>query len=230
MLKRMESYIKKVITYCQEKHPGVVYAWDVVNECASDNKGLRTDSLWYKVIGEEYIEKAFEYARKYADKDVKLFINDYGMTSPERRKTYTALVKKIWDQGNIDGIGMQSHHDRENFDVAQIETSIYAFSAIADGIEIQLTELDMHYNDNSEAAMKEQAENYKKLFDLLVNVDTKGHANITNVTFWGLDDEHTWLTGFKKETSYPLLYDKDGNAKPSYFAIIEAAEAAKAAQ
>ena len=112
----------------------------------------------------------------------------------------------------------------------QIETSIYAFSAIADGIEIQLTELDMHYNDNSEAAMKEQAENYKKLFDLLVNVDTKGHANITNVTFWGLDDEHTWLTGFKKETSYPLLYDKDGNAKPSYFAIIEAAEAAKAAQ
>ncbi len=88
----------------------------------------------------------------------------------------------------------------------------------------------MHYNDNSEAAMKEQAENYKKLFDLLVNVDTKGHANITNVTFWGLDDEHTWLTGFKKETSYPLLYDKDGNAKPSYFAIIEAAEAAKAAQ
>ena len=125
---------------------------------------------------------------------------------------------------------MQSHHDRENFDVAQIETSIYAFSAIADGIEIQLTELDMHYNDNSEAAMKEQAENYKKLFDLLVNVDTKGHANITNVTFWGLDDEHTWLTGFKKETSYPLLYDKDGNAKPSYFAIIEAAEAAKAAQ
>lgn len=230
MLKRMESYIKKVITYCQEKHPGVVYAWDVVNECASDNKGLRTDSLWYKVIGEEYIEKAFEYARKYADKDVKLFINDYGMTSPERRKTYTALVKKIWDQGNIDGIGMQSHHDRENFDVVQIETSIYAFSAIADGIEIQLTELDMHYNDNSEAAMKEQAENYKKLFDLLVNVDTKGHANITNVTFWGLDDEHTWLTGFKKETSYPLLYDKDGNAKPSYFAIIEAAEAAKAAQ
>lgn len=230
MLKRMESYIKKVITYCQEKHPGVVYAWDVVNECASDNKGLRTDSLWYKVIGEEYIEKAFEYARKYADKDVKLFINDYGMTSPERRKTYTALVKKIWDQGNIDGIGMQSHHDRENFDVAHIETSIYAFSAIADGIEIQLTELDMHYNDNSEAAMKEQAENYKKLFDLLVNVDTKGHANITNVTFWGLDDEHTWLTGFKKETSYPLLYDKDGNAKPSYFAIIEAAEAAKAAQ
>lgn len=230
MLKRMESYIKKVITYCQEKHPGVVYAWDVVNECASDNKGLRTDSPWYKVIGEEYIEKAFEYARKYADKDVKLFINDYGMTSPERRKTYTALVKKIWDQGNIDGIGMQSHHDRENFDVAQIETSIYAFSAIADGIEIQLTELDMHYNDNSEAAMKEQAENYKKLFDLLVNVDTKGHANITNVTFWGLDDEHTWLTGFKKETSYPLLYDKDGNAKPSYFAIIEAAEVAKAAQ
>ncbi|HBZ64440.1 MAG TPA: 1,4-beta-xylanase, partial [Lachnospiraceae bacterium] len=33
MAKRMESYIKQVITHCQKKYPGVVYAWDVVNEC-----------------------------------------------------------------------------------------------------------------------------------------------------------------------------------------------------
>ena len=29
MKKRMESYIKKVLTYCQKNYPGVIYAWDV---------------------------------------------------------------------------------------------------------------------------------------------------------------------------------------------------------
>lgn len=32
MLMRLESYIKQVLTFMQEEYPGVIYAWDVVNE------------------------------------------------------------------------------------------------------------------------------------------------------------------------------------------------------
>lgn len=32
MLARIESYVKQVITYAETNYPGVVYAYDVVNE------------------------------------------------------------------------------------------------------------------------------------------------------------------------------------------------------
>lgn len=88
MKKRMESYIKKVLSFCQEKYPGVVYAWDVVNEACDDGGGYRTSSLWYEIYGDEsYIEDAFTFARKYADKDVKLFYNDYNEYMPSKVST-----------------------------------------------------------------------------------------------------------------------------------------------
>lgn len=221
MLERMEVYIKKVLTFCEEKHPGTVYAWDVVNEAASDGNGLRTDSPWYITIGEDYIEKAFEYARKYAGKDVKLYINDYNTEVREKRNVLFDVVSNLHEKGLVDGFGMQSHHDAQYFDANSVKTTIMKFAAL-EGLEIQLTELDMHYNDNSEEAMKEQADNYRAMFDELVEIDKEEFAQITNVTFWGLDDAHTWLSGFKKETSYPLLFDENHVEKPCYFSIVDA--------
>ena len=112
MKKRMESYIKKVLSFCQEKYPGVVYAWDVVNEACDDGGGYRTSSLWYEIYGDEsYIEDAFTFARKYADKDVKLFYNDYNEYMPSKVSTIAELVKKLYDKKLIDGVGFQSHWD-----------------------------------------------------------------------------------------------------------------------
>ena len=36
MLQRLESYITQVITHFEEKFPGVVYCWDVVNEAVGE--------------------------------------------------------------------------------------------------------------------------------------------------------------------------------------------------
>ncbi len=222
MLKRMEEYIKKVLTFCKEEHPGVVVAWDVVNEAISDNQGggYRTDSPWYEVIGEDYIEYAFTYARKYAEEGTKLFINDYGLNGKDKRETMYDIASGLFERGILDGIGMQSHHDM-GLVVDDVETSLFMFAQIK-GINIQLTELDIHNNDNSDTALAEQAELYGNLFELLLYMDKNGYADITGVTFWGLNDENTWLTGHRKETSYPLLFDKDNKAKPCYFAIYDA--------
>jgi GH35 family endo-1,4-beta-xylanase len=32
MLKRLESYKKQVLSFTNENYPGIIYAWDVVNE------------------------------------------------------------------------------------------------------------------------------------------------------------------------------------------------------
>ena len=45
----------------------------------------------------------------------------------------------------------------------------------------------------------------------------------SSVTFWNLKDEDSWLSGFRRETSYPLLFRGKSEAKEAYYAVLEAA-------
>lgn len=218
--KRMESYIQKVLTYCQEKYPGVVYAWDVVNEACDDGGGYRTSSNWYEIYGDEsYIVDAFTYARKYAAEDVKLFYNDYNEYMPSKVSTIAELLKTLYSKKLVDGVGFQSHWDMDYPDTGMIEEAMAEYSAIGD-LEIQFTEIDMHNTDDSEEGLKQQADRYAEFFRMITKADREGRANITNVTFWGLDDDVSWLPGFKGEDSYPLLFDADHQRKPCYDSIL----------
>lgn len=220
MKKRMESYIKKVLTYCQENYPGVVYAWDVVNEACEDSGGYRTNSKWYEAYGDEsYIVDAFTFARKYVAKDVKLFYNDYNEYMPSKVSTIAELLKKLYDKKLVDGVGFQSHWDMSYPDPGMVKDAMAEYSAIGD-LEIQFTEIDMHNTEDSEDALKEQADRYKEFFEMITVADREGKAKVTSVTFWGLDDEVTWLSGFKGETSYPLLFDANHEKKPCYHSIL----------
>lgn len=224
MKKRMETYIKKVLTFCQDNYPGVVYAWDVVNEAMGDDNEYRTESGWYETYGDEsYIMDAFAFARKYADEDVKLFYNDYNEYTPAKRNMIVALLKKLKEEGLVDGMGMQSHWDMEYPSSDMVADALEAYGAI-EGLEIQLTEIDMHNPDNSEAGLELQAERYKEFLEVILKADRTEVAHITNVTFWGLKDNETWLSGFKGETSYPLLFDEDFQKKPCFDSIIAAAK------
>ena len=132
------------------------------------------------------------------------------------------VATELYAKGLIDGIGMQSHYTMDDFKKDDLEQALFKFAQI-DGIELQLTELDLHNTDDSDEGLKKQADTYKSIFDVLVDLDGKDLANVTNVTFWGLNDECTWLTGFRKETSYPLLFDAGNQPKPCYYSILEAA-------
>lgn len=221
---RMEAYIKKVLTYCQENYPGVVYAWDVVNEAVGDDNVYRTKSSWYDVYGDEsYITDAFTFARKYADPDVKLFYNDYNEYVPAKRDTILQMLKELREKGLVDGMGMQSHWDMEYPSVGMLENALEEYGKI-EGLEIQLTEIDMHNTDDSEEGCQAQAERYKQFFEAIVRAKRTGVANVTNVTFWGLSDDVTWLSSFKGETSYPLLFDEEHKQKPCFTSILETAK------
>lgn len=221
MLKRLENYIKQVLEYTQTNYPGLIYAWDVVNEAVNPSDGeegfLRSkDSLWYKVIGPEFIEKAFEYARKYADEDVKLFYNDYNTEESGRVQGITRLAATLKAKGLIDGIGLQMHLSDGSPSLVDVETSIRKYGEL--GLEIQITELDMGLKENTEEAYMKQARRYKRLFVMLKNLDDTGAADITNVTFWGLSDDISWLNK-PDAPSYPLLFDKYLLQKPAFWAV-----------
>lgn len=226
MRSRMENYIRQVLEYCQTKYPGVVYAWDVANEVVDDDGTIRKNSSWYRVYGDEsFITDAFRFARKYADKDVSLFLNDYNEYMPVKRDKLYEVAKKLYEEGICDGIGMQSHYSMTYPTTALVKVAIQKFNSIDPGkIQIQLTELDIHNTYNTAAGQKSVAQKYGSLFGMLLDMKRSNGVNITGVTFWGLTDSDSWLTSFKRETSYPLLFGGDYAAKSAYFAVLKAAQ------
>ncbi len=135
MCARLQSYIEQVVVHFEEKFPGVIYCWDVVNEAIGDNanewdatdaRHIRTirsgvTNYFRDVIGNDYVELSFLYAKDAVEKtgaDIKLFYNDYNMFSDKKRNAAIALVESINSyakdaDGNprqlIDGIGMQGY-------------------------------------------------------------------------------------------------------------------------
>lgn len=202
MLERLESYIKQVLTHFQEKYPGVIYAWDVVNEAIAadwssriiegDSIVMNDDDLFYCHIGTDYVQKAFEYANKYADKDVKLFYNDYGGDHPYRRKAIINLVKIVNAKEKlIDGIGyqgyndydvsvLQSYPDKDNSSVVDALSDFYEL-----GLEIHITEFTISNED--ESYNNAQGEFMYRFMELIKEFN-KDNNIITNVTIWGIQD------------------------------------------
>lgn len=225
MLARLESYIKSVLEFVQTEYPGVIYAWDVVNEAIEEKQqqGWRQWSLWYKTVGEEFLFHAFRFARKYVAEGVKLFYNDYNTFDAFKEGAITDLIlKPLIEEKLVDGMGMQSHLVLNDTDLTAYENTLHRYGSL--GLEIQITELDIHNNDPSEAGLQKLADMYGELFRILIKAKKEGLANITSVTFWGMKDDESWLTGFRKEQSFSLLFGDNYALKEAYHAVVKAVE------
>lgn len=223
MLARMENYIKDQIGYVNTHYPGVVYAWDVVNEAINPGdgheKGIRmNNSYWYQVVGEDYIEFAFKFARQYAGSEQKLFYNDYRTYEKNKLIAIYNLAETLKENGLIDGIGMQSHIQIDYPTISDYEYALKKYGEL--GLEIQITELDIDAEDNSEETQSALATRYKRIMMEFKMLKEKGLANITNVTLWGLTDDRTWLNN-DGVPSWPLLFDAKMNPKPAYFGMLQ---------
>ena len=78
---------------------------------------------------------------------------------------------------------MQSHMTMEKPELSEYEKSLRTYGAL--GLEIHVTELDIHNTDSSAISMEALADRYRRLFSILVRAKKEGAANVTNVTFWG---------------------------------------------
>ncbi len=222
MLKRMENYIKNVFEYVDENYPGLFYAWDVVNEAINPGEGQEggiryEENYYYQIIGPDYLEKAFEYARKYADESIKLFYNDYNTDEAVKAVFISELAEKLSEKGLIDGVGLQSHFSVESPSFVDVEASIRRYAKL--GLEIHITEIDMGTTLNTKVEMEKQASRYKRFFNIVKNLIDNDVANITNVTFWGLSDDISWLNE-PGEPSYPLLFDEYLVQKPAFWGAV----------
>jgi len=210
MLKRMENYIDSVMNWCEKNYPGVIYAWDVVNEAAADDGGMR-DCYWKQVVGDDYVERAFEFARKHGPSGVQLFYNDYNEYQTSKMDDILTMLRPVAAAGNIDGMGMQSHIssglDPNNY--------VNAAKTYADelGVVIHITELDVTA-PKSLNPMYDQGVYMKKLFSAIVEAKKAG-VPIECVTIWGLTDDMSW-----KSSTKPLLFYGNLSPKPAYEGVM----------
>jgi endo-1,4-beta-xylanase len=226
------------------RYKGRIKGWDVVNEALADD-GSYQPSPWLKIIGEEYLVKAYQYAHE-ADPDAALYYNDFSVENTPKRNGVIKLVKMLQSQGiQIAGIGMQGHYLMNWPTVGQLDSTIKEFAAL--GVKVMITELDLDilpqpdpqesaevsrkfeydkklnpYTDGlPEAKQQELATRYAELFRVFV----KNGDNIARVTFWGVDDGSSWLNNWpiRGRTSYPLLFGRDGRPKPAFDAVVRTA-------
>jgi endo-1,4-beta-xylanase len=224
LLARLKDHITQVVT----RYKGMVYAWDVVNEAIDDDslKFFR-ETDWYKICGEEYITKAFQWAHA-ADPDALLFYNDYNTEYPGKRDKIYRLLKSLIDKGvPVTGIGLQGHWNIYDPSEKDLRAAIEKYSLL--GLRIQITELDVSvYSpdeknpaDNVFTAERErkQVEKYQMVFRVL-----REYKNvIKGVTFWNVSDKSSWLDNFpvRGRKNYPLLFDQDMKPKKAYWKVVE---------
>jgi len=241
LLQRLHDHITTVVG----RYKGKIDSWDVVNEALNEDGTLR-QSLWLKIIGEDYIVKAFQFAHD-ADPAAQLNYNDYNLETPAKRKGAIALVKKLQGAGvPIAVVGNQGHLHLDGPSAPDEEATVTDLAAA--GVKVAITELDIdvlpsawgHTADVSvkvDDTAKPNLNPYPHgLPDDVQQALTKRYADlfavywkhrdvVARVTLWGVTDEQSWLNNWpvRGRTSYPLLFDRNGQPKPAFLAVLKTA-------
>lgn len=238
LIERMKNHITTVVS----RYKGRIKGWDVVNEAILDDGSWR-QSKFYTIIGEDFIKLAFQFAHE-ADPEAELYYNDYSMANEGKRQGVVKLVKSLQEEGiRIDAIGMQGHLSMDYPSTEEFEKSLLAFSDV--GVKVMITELDLSilpsprpnvgadvalsfdyrkemnpYAEGLPAAVEAAwSERYLDFFRLFFKHSDK----ISRVTLWGVCDADSWKNNWPVpgRTDYPLLFDRNCQAKPIVDEIIK---------
>lgn len=237
-LENLRTHIHTVMKHFR----GRVHGWDVINEAIDDGGPYLRNTPALRAIGEDYIVKAFQFARE-ADPDAELYYNDYNIEADYKRPKAVRLLKELEAAGvKPDALGIQGHWLLEKPDIAEIERGLTTFRDM--GYKMMLTEVDVDVlprrgagadvtERNAAAAnpytaglpddvQQKLARRYEELFEMLRRYD--GH--ITRVTLWGTHDGNSWLNFWPTpgRTNHPLLFDRQYQPKPAFFSVIKVLE------
>ncbi|MFC2138010.1 endo-1,4-beta-xylanase [Bacteroidota bacterium] len=240
LLERMKDHIFTVMG----RYKGRIHGWDVVNEAIMKDGSFRK-CKWLEIIGEDYVQKAFEYAHE-ADPDAELYYNEYDYEHSHKTEGVIRLIKNLQNSGvQVDGVGIQGHWflDYPKMDV--LNSYVKELSKL--GVKLMITELDVGvlpfypvdsdivplssfdaekqkevnpYPDSfPDAAQKDLAQRYAELFSFF-----RKHRDLfERITFWAVHDGQSWrnywpITG---RADYPQLFDRHCQPKPAYDAVVQ---------
>ena len=223
---QLSQLMDEHITTVMKHYAGQVFAWDVVNE-ALDANGNVKDSPWYNQPGiglsnkgTGYVEQAFRWAHE-ADPRALLFYNDNGGEGLNRKSdAIYAMAKDFKKRGvPIDGVGLQMHISRLDFDTAAVATNIERLTKL--GLQVHITELDVSLPlDPQGKAGNEDLLRQAEIYRGVVHPCTQ-NPGCTAIQTWGFTDKYSWIGSHSHGSRGSALpFDRDYKPKAAYSAIL----------
>lgn len=238
---RMKEHITTILNHFR----GRVDAWDVCNECFEDDGSFR-NSLFYQILGEEYIELAFKYAAE-ADSTIELYYNDYSMNKASKVEGCCKYFKTLLDKGvKVSAIILQGHiilEDGAEQIINQYDHSLKCVEAL--GIKSGFSELDLSMlpnpygfsgaNVSDKLAYRPEMDPYRDglpaekqaEFDQFwidfYKMLLKHKGNIQRVGFWCLTDANSWKNDFpiRGRMDYATLFDRNTQPKSTIKKLVD---------
>ncbi len=212
----LKEHIETVV-----RHGGdTYYSWEVVNEPTNPTH----NGCWSRVLGDEqYIVKAFQYARE-ANPNAMLLLNDtfgHGGIDKERADVFFALVNRLKAAGApINAVGTEMHWQMPELRATYLdEFKAFLESARKAGVKVHITEMDLYQGpkDSPEIFAKQ-----KEIYYNVVHTCLKD-ANCVGFTTWGIADRYSFLRGDEDLSNAKQTLFDDGYAKkPAYDGVLQA--------
>jgi endo-1,4-beta-xylanase len=224
---QLSELLHEHITTEVQHYAGQVFAWDVVNE-ALNEKGEVKDSLWYNRPGiglagkgTAYVEQAFRWAHE-ANPEALLFYNEAeGEGMNQKSDGIYAMVKDFKQRSvPIDGVGLQLHILRLDFDTDAVATNIARLTAL--GIQVHITELDVSLPVDSDGRAKEEdLRQQGDVYHGIVRACLK-NPGCTAIQTWGFTDKYSWIGRHSHGARGAALpFDRGYNPKAAYQALLD---------
>ena len=215
---RTEYYINEVVKHFEEKFPGVVYCWDVVNEAVADGaneyaagdprhlRTLRSGSvnLFREYMGDDYVSWAFLYAKNAVEAlgaDIKLYYNDYNAYFADKAEAIRCLITEVNsfskdENGNsrklCDGIGMQGYIGGYGVQEGCLINSHLDMikNEILNyaALDLEVQITEMAVRNFDLSQAEQHAEFYADLFKVFMSLNGENGNPLKAVSIWGLTD------------------------------------------
>jgi len=224
---QLAQVLQEHIATEMKHYAGQVFAWDVINE-ALDENGRPKNSIWYNQPGiglaeqgTGYIEKALRWAHE-ADPTALLFYNDAEAEGLNRKSDAVyAMVKDFKGRGvPIDGVGLQMHISRLDFDTTAVAANIKRLTQL--GLQVHITELDVSLpigpgGQFQTEDLGRQAEIYHGVARACLQ-----NPGCTAIQTWGFSDKYSWVASHSHGTQGSALpFDRNYQPKPAYQALLQ---------
>ena len=190
--------------------------WIVVNEPLEYGGTAVYRNHFYNVLGPDYISETFRIARQAAP-DSELWLNEiFTENNTAKASALVDLAAALVAEGApIDGVGLQGHLFTGDPDYELVQDTMQRLAGL--GLKVAITEMDAPVGGDLPDRFEAQAQRMAGMVKACLAVPA-----CDSVTFWGLDDEVSWLNWFLAPNLDPLLFDASLGPKPAYFAVRDA--------
>jgi endo-1,4-beta-xylanase len=181
------AQVEEWIRLVGQRYPGMVMV-DVVNEPFHAPPSFKNALGGDGASGWDWIITAFQWARQYCTRGVKLILNEYSVLHDNTvTSNYLKIIDTLKVRGLIDGIGIQGHYFEfkgSGYTNSPVTIAANLNRLVATGLPVYITEFDINEADNNN-----QLSSYKTYFPIFWD-----NPGVMGITLWGYVQYEIWKT------------------------------------